>query len=341
MGSGTGTAAAWAGGRVLAAEVDDAAVGLEFRELGSGRRRRAAGAGLVELPAVEERGRERGVGLAGERDGLTDVAAGVAVGVERNLGARAHLLAGLGIGAELTGHGREGNREVVAVAGANADGPVRAGGRVEPAAAGVVGVDARLAEQAREEAAAGAGTRRVDDGRAAVAPIGLHGAQDGAALAGNGERVAGRLLGAGGDQPAEVGAHTVEGRHHIVAARIAATRLEQDEAADAAELPGSVGGALDLLLLLGNGAVVDAGRGRATAAGAHPIELDEAGLKLGADAGGLRAGGREAPGQRQRHGECLGCPANQAHFRSLALMLALVRAAAGPPFQSKRSMRES
>ena len=100
-----------------------------FQRLGPGLARGLAGAGRVELGAEFERVGQRGIVLAVERDRLVDVFAGVAVGEQGRLRRRAQRLAGPLVVLETRLHRGERDREIRAVAGADADGAERAGWR--------------------------------------------------------------------------------------------------------------------------------------------------------------------------------------------------------------------
>src|SRR5262249_52543182 len=90
----------------------------------------------------------------------TDILARIAIGIELRLGRRAFALAGALIVGEPALHCRIGNREIVAVAGAHADGTECAGGRAVAARVDDAG---GTAEQRIEET-----TRARSRGRRAV-----------------------------------------------------------------------------------------------------------------------------------------------------------------------------
>src|SRR6185437_7806261 len=117
--------------------------------------RAPAAAGGVERLAVLEGGRQLGVELAGERDGLRHFLARIVVGVELRLRRRTHALAGLLVVAEVVGRGGVGHREIKAVAGAHANGAEGAAHRPRRIDVAVV-----VAEQIVEEPGSLAGERR-------------------------------------------------------------------------------------------------------------------------------------------------------------------------------------
>ena len=89
----------------------------------------AARAGGGELTAIDEGVRQRRIRLTADRHRLIDVLAGIAIGVERGFAAGAEPLTGVLVVGETARHRRVRNREIIAVAGAHADGVERAGRR--------------------------------------------------------------------------------------------------------------------------------------------------------------------------------------------------------------------
>ena len=125
-----------------------------FQRVRPGLARGLAGAGRIELGAIFERVRQRGIGLAADRDRLVDVLAGIAIGEQRRFRRRAQRLAGPLVVRETRRHGGERDREIGAVAGAHADRAEGAGLRAEIGAGGGAAVVV-VAEQIVEEIAAG------------------------------------------------------------------------------------------------------------------------------------------------------------------------------------------
>ena len=93
-----------------------------LHRIGPALARLAAAARRVEFLAVAERGRQFSVGAPVERDRLLHFFARIAIGVERDLRRRAHALAGPLVFGEAVRRRRERDREIIAVAGAHADG---------------------------------------------------------------------------------------------------------------------------------------------------------------------------------------------------------------------------
>src|ERR1700722_4033267 len=98
-----------------------------FQRVGPGLAGGFAGAGWVELLPEAEGIRRRAISLAADRHCLVHVLAGIAIGIEVGLGGRTKRLAGLLVVGKTLRHSRKRDREIAAVAGADADGAIGAG----------------------------------------------------------------------------------------------------------------------------------------------------------------------------------------------------------------------
>ena len=162
-GAGCRGAGRWRGGlahrlRLLLGDHDVATLHGRIPDLAEGVRPALAGqpaaAGRDELATVAERILHVLVEPPVVRHRLGDVLAGIAVGVERDLGGGAELLARLLVFREPRRRGRVGDREVVAVAGAHTQRAIAAGADL-----GIVALSGRCdhragaTEQRLEEAA--------------------------------------------------------------------------------------------------------------------------------------------------------------------------------------------
>ena len=158
---------------------------------------------------ISERVRQRRIGLAADRHRLVHVLAGIAIGEQRGFRRRAQRLAGLLVVGEARRHGGERDREIGAVAGADADRAIGAGLRAD------IGTRRRIrsvvvAEQVVQEIAGAAAARGIGILRPAIVLRERH--QHRAALIvaiGAAEAAAAQPLEAGGDL-IEIGAHLLD-----------------------------------------------------------------------------------------------------------------------------------
>ena len=197
--------------------------------------------------AIAERGGQIRVDPAAHRHRAGDILAGVAVAVEGHLGGRAHAPAKLFVVRELARHRGVGNREVIAVAGSDAQRPIGARER------GIgSGCDGRTAEQGVEKATRPAGGVLAVLRAAIVLPERY---QDAAPLP--------LALAAVALQPLDVGQRAIEVRAHLlnlVVERAALRRLPAEQREEAAPLAtqalGLLAQAIELGLLLCRGVFV-------------------------------------------------------------------------------------